>query len=323
MAFKNKIITKGISILDPETGALSDFLDQNSDLTNLGTFTSNQVLTSDTNNLLRGATTNGSAILLPPHADMDGRRITIVNASNSDPLMLKNSAGSDLLFTGIPPEGAVLCIPISSGWYFQLLGSDEGNLKLAAEELSATSFATINDLYITNTTPTTVPYIDGSNKVASSAVTPTELGYLSGATSNIQNQINALGGGGGASAISVSSGAAQVFNGVAYADVTNLTVTITGTGNPLLINLQPDTSGNQSRLDCNTGTIGIFVAFVKNGVVGPEFRIQKTSNPEAHSLTYLDTTGYVGSVTYKVQIKSPTADSGVVSYYQLSIKELS
>jgi hypothetical protein len=37
---------------------------------------------------------------------------------------------------------------------------------------------------------------DGSGKVAVSAVTATELGFLSGATSNIQTQINALAGGG-------------------------------------------------------------------------------------------------------------------------------
>lgn len=35
-----------------------------------------------------------------------------------------------------------------------------------------------------------VPYLDANKKLVSSAVTPTELGYLSGATSNIQAQIN-------------------------------------------------------------------------------------------------------------------------------------
>jgi hypothetical protein len=40
---------------------------------------------------------------------------------------------------------------------------------------------------------TTVPYLDGSKVLTSSAVTPTELGYLSGATSSIQTQINSLG----------------------------------------------------------------------------------------------------------------------------------
>lgn len=43
----------------------------------------------------------------------------------------------------------------------------------------------------TNLTPSTVPYIDSGNLLISSAVTPTELGYVSGATSNLQTQISA------------------------------------------------------------------------------------------------------------------------------------
>jgi hypothetical protein len=39
-------------------------------------------------------------------------------------------------------------------------------------------------------TVSTVPYLDGSKKLTSSAVTPTELGYLSGVTSGIQSQLN-------------------------------------------------------------------------------------------------------------------------------------
>jgi hypothetical protein len=39
-------------------------------------------------------------------------------------------------------------------------------------------------------TATTVPYLDGSKNLVSSAVTPTELGYVSGVTSAIQTQIN-------------------------------------------------------------------------------------------------------------------------------------
>jgi hypothetical protein len=43
----------------------------------------------------------------------------------------------------------------------------------------------------------TVPIINGSKDLVSSSVTSTELGYLSGVTSNIQDQIDAGGGGGG------------------------------------------------------------------------------------------------------------------------------
>lgn len=40
------------------------------------------------------------------------------------------------------------------------------------------------------TSPTTIPFLDASRKFQSSSVTPTELGFLSGATANIQTQIN-------------------------------------------------------------------------------------------------------------------------------------
>jgi len=41
-------------------------------------------------------------------------------------------------------------------------------------------------------TASTVPYLDASKNLVSSSITPTELGYLTGATSSIQSQIDAL-----------------------------------------------------------------------------------------------------------------------------------
>jgi len=43
---------------------------------------------------------------------------------------------------------------------------------------------------LSSLTATTIPYLDGSKQLASSAVTPTELGYVTGVTSAIQTQIN-------------------------------------------------------------------------------------------------------------------------------------
>lgn len=51
-----------------------------------------------------------------------------------------------------------------------------------------TSSGTIN---FSGLTASTVPYSDGSKNLVSSAVTPTELGYVSGVTSAIQTQLNA------------------------------------------------------------------------------------------------------------------------------------
>lgn len=44
---------------------------------------------------------------------------------------------------------------------------------------------------LSNLSPNTVPYLNGSNDIVSSTTTPTELGYVHGVTSNIQTQINA------------------------------------------------------------------------------------------------------------------------------------
>lgn len=46
-------------------------------------------------------------------------------------------------------------------------------------------------LLLTDLTASTVPYLDSNKKVQSSAVTPTELGYVSGVTSAIQTQLGA------------------------------------------------------------------------------------------------------------------------------------
>jgi hypothetical protein len=47
-------------------------------------------------------------------------------------------------------------------------------------------------IILTDLTASTVPYLDGNKKIQSSAVTPTELGYLSGVTSNIQTQLSGI-----------------------------------------------------------------------------------------------------------------------------------
>lgn len=51
-------------------------------------------------------------------------------------------------------------------------------------------FRTNGNFALPNQTASTVPYFDANKNIVSSAVTPTELGYLSGSESNIQDQIN-------------------------------------------------------------------------------------------------------------------------------------
>ncbi len=74
----------------------------------------------------------------------------------------------------------------------------------------------------------TVPYLNGGRDLVSSAVTPTELGYLSGVTSGIQAQLNAKGTG------SVSSVGMTGDNVVYNTSVTGSPVTTSGTFVPSL-----------------------------------------------------------------------------------------
>lgn len=55
------------------------------------------------------------------------------------------------------------------------------------------STTTVANLIDSGLTANTVPYADGSKQLTSSAVTPTELGFLSGVTSSIQVQLNSKG----------------------------------------------------------------------------------------------------------------------------------
>jgi hypothetical protein len=85
-------------------------------------------------------------------------------------------------------------------------------------------------LYNFNTaTASTVPYFDASKNLVSSPVTPTELGYLSGATSNIQDQIDALSYSGTTNRITITAGVIDIA--ATYAGQSSITTLGTiGTG---------------------------------------------------------------------------------------------
>jgi len=90
-------------------------------------------------------------------------------------------------------------------------------------------------------TATTVPYFDASKNLISSAVTPTELGYVSGVTSAIQTQLNAKQatitfGTGVQTALGVnvgSAGAPVLFNGALGTPSSGVATNLTGTASGL------------------------------------------------------------------------------------------
>jgi len=60
-----------------------------------------------------------------------------------------------------------------------------------ADALTGISALTTGSLNVSGATLSTVPYVDASKNLVSSAVTPTELGYLDGVTSDLQTQLDA------------------------------------------------------------------------------------------------------------------------------------
>jgi len=70
-------------------------------------------------------------------------------------------------------------------------GGTNGIINLKTANTTRLSISAAGVVNISGLTLSTVPYIDASKNLVSSAVTPTELGYLSGVTSAIQTQLNA------------------------------------------------------------------------------------------------------------------------------------
>lgn len=90
-----------------------------------------------------------------------------------------------LVVTGNPiTSSGTLAIDTDIGYVIPLQSSIDEKAPL----ISPTFDTSINASFAT---ASTVPYFDASKNIISSAVTPTELGYLSGVTSAIQTQLNA------------------------------------------------------------------------------------------------------------------------------------
>ena len=114
-----------------------------------------------------------------------------------------------------------------------------GNVNLGSNTL------TVGELIDSGLTANTVPYANGSKQLTSSAVTPTELGYVSGVTSSIQNQLN-------------GKQATLTFGNLTESTSSILTITggtgaVIGTGTSIQVSqATTSTSGYLSSADWNT-----------------------------------------------------------------------
>jgi|SRR6478752_8940522 len=109
---------------------------------------------------------------------------------------------------------------------------------------------------------------------------------------------------------------------VTYVDVTNLTVTITTTGRPVMIWLQPDGTANASYVTCTAATGGSQFALFRGAsqltdtfLTGP----QDTAAPSA--FWYIDSQT-AATYTYKIQAKSAGGATLFVQYSVLKAMEI-
>lgn len=109
--------------------------------------------------------------------------ITSLTAQAAPPLLWGPSNTAKLLQPGVSTNGAVDMVLKTNNVERLRLNSSTGNLEASAS-VSAVG------LTLTGQTASRVPYLNASNFLVSSAVTDTELGYVSGVTSAIQTQLN-------------------------------------------------------------------------------------------------------------------------------------
>jgi collagen type VII alpha len=143
----------------------------------------------------------------------DCARITIISPTTTT----ANSLGGGTITTVIADNGGAAVIPGTltvggfgprfqlngtSGQMFLLASPDGGQYNIGVDTTGILAFygsgaASLNlelldgYLQLDTLTATTVPYLDASKRFVSSAVTPTELGYVSGVTSALQTQLAA------------------------------------------------------------------------------------------------------------------------------------
>ena len=146
-------------------------------------------------------------------------------------LTVKDTSGSMILTA--TPDGA--------GGQFSLQVDTTGILDLFGQGGQTLNVNLLDGyLQLSALTATTVPYLDANKRFASSAVTPTELGYVSGVTSAIQTQLNAKRASVIVSAVATATAAGSAANTeYVYLCTTTMTITLpTAVGNTSIYNIK-------------------------------------------------------------------------------------
>lgn len=153
------------------------FVDSSNDRVGIGTITP-----SNTLHVYKSQTTTTTAKIENPNSDPGaGAQFSVVAEAMSMVMSATSTLGGDV--------GSLLTSSASGGLTVGTF--NVGDLRLSTNNTPRLTVGNTGNITLHPLTASTVPYLDGSKVLTSSAVTPTELGYVSGVTSAIQTQINA------------------------------------------------------------------------------------------------------------------------------------
>lgn len=240
-----------------------------------------------------------SNLVSPATAAYVGANSTFVwqSAANTPAIM----DGSSVIIRNLSAssKGLTLAAPLAMAADYSLtLPSLPGSTKIVSIDSSG-NFGSVYDV-----DNSTLQISSNVLKVKDSGITTAKLA----AASVTPSKVTPLG-----QQVSTSSGVYTVAHSTAYADVTNLTVTITTTGRPVDIRLIADGSGNQSYMQ--TPDVGMFVAISRDGtriaehfmgyspVTGPLISYPTSSIMHFDPVT-------AGTYAYKIQVTEPTLGGG-------------
>lgn len=123
-----------------------------------------------------------SSIFTTAPATASGGVTSINFDTATDQFLSVGTSGSDFAITDAGGGSHIFNLPDASATARGVIIT--GAQTIAGQKTFTSAFI------LSSLTANTVPYLDGSKIITSSAVTPTELGYVSGVTSAIQTQIN-------------------------------------------------------------------------------------------------------------------------------------
>ncbi len=206
------------------------------------------------------------------------------NAASANPITIKSPSSLASSYTltlppFLPGTGSGFLRVTSSGVMGALVEADSSTLEISGSSLRVKASG------IT------------ANEIATSAVTPVKI--LAPVNSAL-----------------ISSGATFSGTSTSFADVTGASVTITGTGKPVMMFITSSSNSSHYTIE---GASATTFAWVKNGTIMSQFFCSSGDTP--YNLLYMDTSPAAGTNTYKLQYK---VGSGTLFIYraQIMVREL-